>query len=66
MALRVYKQVLRLDVAVTVTERVDVRERAETLIGIQFDEENGHRLLHLVVVFEDAVYRLRDVIHDDV
>ena len=66
MALRVYKQVLRLDVAVTVAERVDVRERTETLIGVQFDEENGHRLLHLVVVLEDAVDRLRNVVHDDV
>ena len=46
-----------------VSQRVDVGERAESLVSIQFDEEHGHRLLHLVVVLEHAVDGLRDVVH---
>ena len=42
---------------------MDVRECAEALVCVQFDEKNRHRLLHLVVVLEDAVDSLRDVIH---
>ena len=45
---------------------MDVGERAEALIGVQFDEQDGHGLLHLVVVLEDAVDRLRNVVHYDV
>lgn len=66
MALRIDKQVLGLDVPVAVAERVDVGEGAEALIGVEFDEEDGHWLLHLVVVFEHAIDRLGDVVHHDV
>ena len=66
MALRIDKQVLGLDVPVAVAERVDVGEGAETLVGVQFDEEYGHGLLHFIVVLENAIDCLRDVVHDDV
>ena len=45
---------------------MDVRECAEALVCVQFDEKNRHRLLHLVVVLEDTVDSLGDVIHHNV
>lgn len=63
MAFWVYKQVLRLDITMTVAKRVDVGKRAEALIGVQFDQKDGYGLFHLVVVFEDAIDSLRDVVH---
>lgn len=66
MTLRVYKQVLRLDVAMAVAQGVDVGKRTEALIGVQFDQKDGHWLLHLVVVFQYAIDRLRDVVHHDI
>ena len=50
----------------TIAERVDVGKGSEGLISVKLDQERRNGLLHLVVVFEDAVYRLRDVIHDDI
>ena len=66
MTLRVYKQVLRLDVTMAVAQGVDVGKRTEALIGVQFDQKDGHWLLHLVVVFQYAIDRLRDVVHHDI
>lgn len=66
MTLRVYKQVLRLDVAMAVAQGVNVGKRTEALIGVQFDQKDGHWLLHLVVVFQYAIDRLRDVVHHDI
>ena len=45
---------------------VNIRKGAEHLVGIEFDEENGDRLLHAVVVLHDAVNCLRNEVHDDV
>ena len=45
---------------------VDVGERAEHLVGVEFDEQDGHGLLHAVVVLHHAVHRLGDEVHHDV
>ena len=66
MTLRVYKQVLRLDVAMAVAQGVDVGKRTEALIGVQFDQKDGHWLLHLIVVFQYAIDCLWDVVHHDI
>ena len=66
MVLRIYKQILWFDVSMTIAKRVNIRQCPETLICVEFDEKNWHRLLHLVVVLEDAVDRLWDVIHHNI
>ena len=47
----------------TIAERVDVGKGSEGLIGVQFDQERRNGLLHLVVVFKNAVDRLGNVVH---
>ena len=47
----------------TIAERMDVGKGSEGLISVQLDQERRNGLLHLVVVFEDAVDRLRNVVH---
>ena len=47
----------------TIAERMDVGKGSEGLISVQLDQERRNGLLHLVVVFEDAVDRLGDVVH---
>ena len=47
----------------TIAERVDVGKGSEGLISVQLDQERRNGLLHLVVVFEDAVDCLGDVVH---
>jgi len=44
----VQEEVLRLDVAVADALGVDVGERAEELVDVELDLEDGHRRLHLV------------------
>ena len=63
MALWIHKQVLWLDIAMAVAKRVDVGERSEALVGVKFDEKDGHWLLHLVVVLQHAIDSLGDVVH---
>jgi hypothetical protein len=55
---RVQQQILRLDVSVADALRVDVGERAEKLIDVEFDLKNGHHRLHLVEIAGCAVYGL--------
>ena len=64
--MRVEQQVLRLDVAVTDTLRVNVRQRAEELVNVEFDFERGHGGLHLVEVARCAVNRFGHVFEDKV
>lgn len=42
------QKVLRLDITMTDTLGVDVRKRAEKLVDVDFDLEDGHGSLHLV------------------
>ncbi len=62
----VYQQVLGLNVPVAYAEGVDVCECSVSLVCVQFDQQNGHRLLHFVVVLQDAVDCLWDVVHHHV
>ena len=64
--IRIQKQVLRLNVTVTDAQGMDVRQTAEQLIHVQFDERNGYRLLLLVVVTSDPVHRLRNELQNQV
>ena len=66
VTLWIHEQVLGLDVPVAVTKRVDVGECTEGLVRVQFDQEDGDGLLHLVVVLEHAVDSLWDVVHHDI
>ena len=45
---------------------VNISQRAEHLIGVEFDEKNRDRLLHAVVVLHDTIYCLRNEVHHDV
>lgn len=45
---------------------MDVGKRTEALIGVQFDQKDGHWLLHLIVVFQYAIDCLWDVVHHDI
>ena len=45
---------------------MEVVKRAERLIHIELDEEDGNLLLHFGVLLEDAVHGLRHVVHDDI
>ena len=42
---------------------MDIGEGSERLISIQLDQERWNGLLHLVVVLEHAIDRLRYVVH---
>lgn len=46
-----------------VTQRMDVSQGSERLVCVELDKERGNWLLHFVVMLEDAVDRLRDVLH---
>lgn len=58
---RVEEQVLGLDVPMTDPDGVNVGERSEKLVHVQFDLEGGHRLLELDVVAGGAVHCLWDI-----
>lgn len=58
----VEKEVLRLDVSVADALGVDVGERAEELVDVQLDLEDGHGGLELVEMSRGAVDRLRHVL----
>lgn len=60
------QKVLGLDVSMTNALGVNISERAEHLVGVEFDEENRNGLLHAVVVLHDAVDGLWNEVHDDV
>jgi len=62
----VEQQILGLDVSVADTLRVDVGERAEQLIDVKLDLENGHGGLHLVEVARCAVDGFRDEFENEV
>jgi len=51
----VEKQVLRLDVSVADALAVDVGKRAEQLVDVQLNLEDGHGCLHLIKVAGRAV-----------
>ena len=59
-AVGVEKQVLRLDVSVADTLAVNVGERAEQLVNVQLDLEDGHGCLHFVKIAGRAVNGFRN------
>jgi len=59
----VYEDVLGLDVSVADALGVDVGNGSEQLVGVHFDEQVGNHLLHLQVLFHDAVRRVGNEIH---
>lgn len=60
------QQVLRLDISMTNTLRVNVRQRSEQLVDVEFDLQDRHGCLHLVEVARGSVDRLGDVLEDKV
>lgn len=66
MTFGIYKQVLRLDIAVAVSKGVNVGKCAECLISVQLDQKHGHLLLHFVVVLQYSVHGLRNVLHNHI
>lgn len=66
MVFFVYKQILRLNVAMANAHSVDVGNGAHHLVGVEFDEQFGHVLLFLVEVAHDAVNGLGHEVHHDV
>lgn len=56
----VQKQILRLDVSVADTLRVNVGKRTEELVDVELDLEDWHRGLELVKVSRSPVYSLGD------
>ena len=66
MALRIHKQVLRFDVAMAVSEGMNVCKSPETLISVHLDKQARNWLLHFIVMFEYSVHCLWDIVHDNV
>jgi len=66
MTFGIYKQVLRLDIAMAVSKGVNVGKCAECLISVQFDQEHGHLLLHFIVVLQNSVHSLWNVLHNHI
>lgn len=46
--IRIKQKILRFDISMTDTLRVDVRQGAEELVDVYLDLENGHGGLHLI------------------
>lgn len=63
---RIEQKVLRFDVTMADPLRVDVRERAEELVDVDFDLKNGHCSLQLIEVAGGAVYSLGDILEDEI
>ena len=63
MGVGINQQILRLNVSVANTKRMDVSQGPESLVGVQLNEDHGHLLLHFVVVLQDPEHGLRHVVH---
>jgi hypothetical protein len=63
---RVQEEILRLNVSMTDSNRVDVGKRSEELIHVQLDLKHGHRLFELGIVPACAVHGLRNVFLDEI
>lgn len=55
-----------LNVPVADTLRVNVGERAEELVDVQLDFEDGHNRLHLVEVARSTVHGLRNKLEHEI
>jgi len=62
----VQQEVLGLDIPMADALRVDVGERAEELVNVQLDLEDGHDRLQLVEVARGTVDRLGDEFEDEI
>lgn len=58
----VQEEVLRLDVTMTDSLGVDVREGPEKLVNVKLHLQDGHSSLHLVEVSRRSVHRLGNVL----
>ena len=63
---RVNQNVLRLDVSMTDTLRVNICNRSEQLVRVDFDKQVRDHLLHLQILFHYPVGCIRDVVHDHI
>lgn len=63
---RVQKQVLRLDVAVTDADCVDVGQATEQLVHVQLDLQHRHGLLDPGIVSSSTVNGLGDILEHEV
>lgn len=62
----VQQKVLRFNVTVTDSLRVDVGKRSEQLVDVEFDLQHGHCGLQFVEIARCAVHRLWDIFEDEV
>lgn len=62
----VEKKVLRLNIAVTDSLRMNVGKRAKELVDVELDFKDRHGSLHFVEVSGCAVYGLGDVLEYEV
>ena len=60
------EDILRFYVTVADALGVDVRNRAQELVGVELDQEVRDHLLHLQVLLHHAVGRIRNVVHHHV
>lgn len=60
------QEILRLDVAVADALRVNVRQGAEELVGVELHLNHGHGSLHFVEVARRAVDGLGDIFENQV
>lgn len=64
MSCWVNKQILRLDISVANTQRMDISQGPEHLVGIHLYQKDGNALLHFDIVPHNSINGLWDVIHD--
>lgn len=66
MRIRINEDILRLDVSVTNTLGVNIRNRAKQLVAVKFNEQVRHHLLHFEIVLHHAVRCVLNVVHHNV
>ena len=60
------EDVLRLDISVADSLRVDVRNRAQKLVRVELDEKVGDHLFHFQVLLHHAIGRVGNKVHDNI
>jgi len=66
MSTAIDQLVLRLDVTVANSHRVNVGARPAHLVGVELHKNMRHGLFHLVVMFHDTVDRVRAILHHNI
>ena len=62
----VAEDVLRLNIPMAYTFRMDVGDRAHQLVRIKFDDQVGNHCLALEVLLHHTISGIRNVVHNDI